>query len=141
MVGGILSALLIGLFLLDSKKTECGLSSDNTALLKGGSLAGTDSSHCRSYRWWSVEQDEFPICFDFLSFGRLWIDEWLSLQRELCPISVCTRLLMKRVSVTPRPLMATSTSMSTWPRTAAASAASRVATSFSASTPALVMVS
>ena len=36
MVGGILSALLISLFLLDSKKTECGLSSDNTALLKGG---------------------------------------------------------------------------------------------------------
>ena len=51
------------------------------------------------------------------------------------------KLLMRRASATPRPLWATSTSMSTWPRMAAVSAVSRVAILSSASTPALVMAS
>lgn len=81
MVGGTLTVILVILFLLDSEKTECGLSSNNTAILKGGGISGTNSSHCRSYRWWCAEQNEFPICFDFLPFGGIWIDVRLSLQR------------------------------------------------------------
>lgn len=38
MVGGLLTVILSILFLLDSEKTECGLSSNNIALLKGASL-------------------------------------------------------------------------------------------------------
>ena len=60
---------------------------------------------------------------------------------ELCPTLVCTRHSMSRVSAIPRPLWATSTSMSIWLRMAVVSAVSRADISSSPSMLVRVTVS